>query len=296
MKVQFKTIGSLLGIAALLLVGVGVTPVYAGGGYQAVNDYASTTTNLSINIDVFANDTGNYNEYTLTVETPPNHGDTQVSINAGSAFITYFPDFEYRGDDSFTYNACETGYINCRTATVYVTIGSMDSDLDGITDSQEPGDINGDGTMDKFQNNVTAINGGYLSVNSDCTLSNVKDFTSMNVPNVAGLTASSVLTFEATGCPTANVVYSFNNFGTAFADLQIQKYGLNSAGTLGWFDFKSNTTVPDGVGLSNLVIEYTLTDGGIGDNGLDGKIVDPIVIYTNSNIAQTGLIRTGGIF
>jgi hypothetical protein len=308
MKIQFKTIGSLLGIAALLLVGVGVVPVNAinsGTDFTAVNDEISTVKNNSVIIDVFANDIGTPNEYTLGILFAPSHGNAVVIGDQGTYKIQYFPRTDYIGYDVFSYYACnEQG--DCVSGDKYGRIlvnviedNSVDSDGDGVSDSQERGDINGDGTLDKDQANVATINGGYVEVDSSCILRNVKDFTAKTLPSIAGLTASSVLSFDAEGCTTTEVKYNVTT-GLSFDAVQIQKYGLNSTGTVGWFDFKNNVQLLGGSDTGNVLLSYTLTDGGLGDNGTDGKLVDPIVIYTNANIAQSGapagLIRTGGIF
>jgi hypothetical protein len=69
----------------------------------AMNDLATTLENFHVTIDVLANDTDNDGEksyWGLSVVKPPANG--QVVINYDKT-ITYFPDKDFTGTDSFTY-------------------------------------------------------------------------------------------------------------------------------------------------------------------------------------------------
>lgn len=85
---------------------------------DAVDDSAATDKNTPVNIDVLANDS-DPNGDPLTVQNvsdPPNG----TVVNNGTS-VTYDPDPNFVGTDSFTYQACDPGGL-CDTATVTVTV------------------------------------------------------------------------------------------------------------------------------------------------------------------------------
>ena len=85
------------------------------------NDEMSVAENDSITIDVIANDNdvdGNLDPTTVTVESGPTDGVT--SVEAGGS-ITYTPDTGFSGDDTFTYQVCDT-FDACDIATVTITV------------------------------------------------------------------------------------------------------------------------------------------------------------------------------
>src|SRR4029079_13027249 len=93
---------------------VTVTPV--NDAPTAVNDSAATAEDQSITLAVLANDTDIDPGTTLTpvVTTGPSHGTTIVNADRT---ITYTPNANYAGPDSFTYTATD-GALNSNIATV----------------------------------------------------------------------------------------------------------------------------------------------------------------------------------
>ena len=71
----------------------------------AKNDTASTTSNTAVTIAVLSNDLGNLNPSSITIGTPPAHG--TLNINTSTGQITYTPNSNYVGSDSFTYTVCD---------------------------------------------------------------------------------------------------------------------------------------------------------------------------------------------
>jgi len=84
----------------------------------ALDDGATTPEDTPVDIDVLANDSDPDGD-NLVVEsvTQPENG---TVVNNGSD-VTYIPDSDFHGEDTFTYTACDDQCGNA-TATVYVTV------------------------------------------------------------------------------------------------------------------------------------------------------------------------------
>ena len=83
----------------------------------AVDDSATTDEETAVTIDVKANDAWNDNA-TLTSTTDPANG--SISVGADGQ-ITYTPDADFEGTDSFTYTLTDDNG-DTSTATVTVTV------------------------------------------------------------------------------------------------------------------------------------------------------------------------------
>ena len=94
---------------------------------KAVDDTATTPQNTAVQTDVLANDSASatgspLNPASVTVTVPATHGSTTVDPATGR--ITYTPDTNYSGPDSYTYQVCDSSTPTpiCDTATVSVTV------------------------------------------------------------------------------------------------------------------------------------------------------------------------------
>ena len=111
----------------------------------ANNDAISVDENSSVSgIDLLANDSDPDMDL-LTINTTPvvraAHG--RLVINANGS-IQYTPDADYFGNDTFTYEVCDSKG-GCATATVTITINEVNTDYD---DDGIPNDVEGDGDTD----------------------------------------------------------------------------------------------------------------------------------------------------
>ena len=94
-------------------------------GINAVDDSASVDEDSSVNIDVLENDTdldGNVDASTLVVLTGPTNGTLVIEVDGT---LTYTPDANYTGSDSFTYEVCDDGTplpATCDQADVTLTV------------------------------------------------------------------------------------------------------------------------------------------------------------------------------
>ncbi|MBM1107961.1 gliding motility-associated C-terminal domain-containing protein [Aurantibacter crassamenti] len=141
---------------------------------DAIDDAVVTNENTPITIDILDNDndipiTGN-----IITSNPPNGA---VILNNGGTpndpsddSVTYTPTIGSVGTDSFTYTICDS-IGNCSTATVSIVVTNavdLDGDNDGIVDSFE--DLNLDGDGDPSTDPTDSDNDGipdYLDIDSD---------------------------------------------------------------------------------------------------------------------------------
>ncbi len=91
---------------------------------EAVDDAPSRfDEDTSVTIDVLANDSDPENDdLTVTSVTRPSNGSAVLNSDGT---ITYTPNANYHGSDSFTYRARDTGNLNSDVATVALTIDGM---------------------------------------------------------------------------------------------------------------------------------------------------------------------------
>jgi len=89
----------------------------------ANNDSSSTDEDTAVSIFVLSNDTDADNDpLAVTSLIQPSHG--TATLNIFQTVVTYTPDPDYHGSDSFTYKASD-GKANSNTATVTVTVSSI---------------------------------------------------------------------------------------------------------------------------------------------------------------------------
>mgnify|MGYP000247609416 CR=1 FL=1 len=92
----------------------------------AVNDEVSTDEDVAIDIDVLANDTdpdGDIDPTTVTITSQPDHG--SVSVDPVTGVVTYTPDQDYNGPDSFAYTVDDATGTTSNAATVSITVDPL---------------------------------------------------------------------------------------------------------------------------------------------------------------------------
>lgn len=143
---------------------------------DAFEDVAVAMEDQTIAIDVLVNDNDIPGLGTFTITTPTN-GKAVVNNNGSpnnltDDTVTYTPDPTFVGTDQFTYTICDD-QGNCSTANVRVIVNAvgvvnLDSDRDGILDSFE--DLNLDGDNDPSTDPTDSDGDGipdYLDIDSD---------------------------------------------------------------------------------------------------------------------------------
>ncbi len=83
----------------------------------AITDYGTTMENTPVVIPILVNDTLPNDPPSITIVSGPSNG--MVEINVDST-VTYTPDLDFCGLDSFVYEICDN--VDCDTATVYITV------------------------------------------------------------------------------------------------------------------------------------------------------------------------------
>ena len=178
----------------------------------AGDDSDSTAEDTTVTIDVLANDTDvddGLDPASVTVTSGPVNGSTSVNPDGS---IDYTPDPDWSGSDSFTYEVCDV-FGDCDTATVDVTVNSVNDGPDAVDDSET---VNEDSsvTVDVLGNDsdvddgldpasVTVTSGpanGSTSVNPDGSIDYTPD------PNFFGSDSFTYEVCDFSGaCDTATV-------------------------------------------------------------------------------------------
>ena len=97
----------------------------------AHDNHATTDEDTPVDIDVLANDNdpdGTLDPASVAITSLPAHG--TVSVDPSTGVITYTPDPDWSGDDTFSYQVCDDQGA-CDTADVTVTV-------DPVNDAQPP--------------------------------------------------------------------------------------------------------------------------------------------------------------
>ncbi|MEO0526582.1 MAG: gliding motility-associated C-terminal domain-containing protein [Bacteroidota bacterium] len=164
------TVCNSMGDCSTATVTVDVLPIV-----DAFDDSIAIDEDTPTNIDILVNDNDLPALGTLTT-TNPASGTVVVNDNGtpndpSDDDVTYTPNIGFVGTDTFTYTICDN-QGNCSTATVSIIVNAMgadiDSDDDGIVDSFEDLDLDGDG--DPATNPTDSDNDGfpdYLDIDSD---------------------------------------------------------------------------------------------------------------------------------
>ncbi|WP_407265436.1 Ig-like domain-containing protein [Tenacibaculum maritimum] len=116
-------------------VSVGATP-------DSQNDTANTTEDTAVTVDIYGNDNDIPTDGSL-VTTNPTNGTVTID-NGGTPndpsddVVTYTPDADFNGTDSFDYTVCDNASpANCTTSTVNVSVGATPDSQNDMADTTE---------------------------------------------------------------------------------------------------------------------------------------------------------------
>ena len=128
----------------------------------ASNDSATTDEDNDVTIDVLSNDTdvdGSLDPASVSVTSAPSNGTTAVN---GDGSITYSPNADFNGSDSFSYEACDDGTPTpalCDTATVDVTVNPVNDDPTATAIS-DPSNVDGESVNLDVSGNFSDVDTG----------------------------------------------------------------------------------------------------------------------------------------
>ncbi len=147
--------------AARATATVTITVTSVNDAPVAVADNASTNEDNAININVPGNDTdvdGTVDLTSVVITTAPANG--TVLVNATTGQVTYTPNANYNGSDSFAYTIKDNDGLISNVATVTITVSSVNdvpvANNDAVTTTEDvavvigiaANDTDVDGTLD----------------------------------------------------------------------------------------------------------------------------------------------------
>uniref|UniRef100_UPI00261BD6EC Ig-like domain-containing protein n=1 Tax=uncultured Tenacibaculum sp. TaxID=174713 RepID=UPI00261BD6EC len=227
---------------------------------DAEDDTATTDEDEPVVIDVLDNDTDVPTSGTLTVSDPANG---TVTVDDGGTpddpsddTVTYTPDEDFNGTDTFTYTVCDNATpANCETATVTVDVNPTPDAFDDIeeTNGDDPviidifdndNDIPNDGTL-----TVTNPSNGTVTVDDNGTPNDPSDDVVTYTPN-PGFTGTDTFTYticdSATppNCSTATVTIEVSDpCLTVYNEFSPNGDGINDYLRINCIDNYTNNTV-----------------------------------------------------
>ncbi|MDI3325437.1 retention module-containing protein [Pontibacterium granulatum] len=124
----------------------------------AADDNVTTDEDVAVTIDVLANDTDLENDIdptTVVIQSGPSNGSVAVDLVTGE--VTYTPDGDYNGPDSFTYTVKDATGLESNVATVNITVDPV-ADKPVATDDNVTTDEDVAVTIDVLANDTDPEN------------------------------------------------------------------------------------------------------------------------------------------
>jgi hypothetical protein len=275
----------------------------------AVDDFAVTTEDDSVSIDVLANDSDpDGDSLSVTDLTNPPHGSV---VNDGGGTVTYTPEAGYAGSDSFVYDACDSKGL-CDQATVSLTVNAVndapDADGDSAT-TNEDDSVTVDVLANDSDPDGDSLSVSGLSDPSNGSVANNGDGTVTYTPN-GGFAGSDSFTYDACDpgglCDQATVTITVTAVNDApDADGDSATTAMDTPVTI---DVLANDSDPDGdsLSVSNLSdppngsvvddgggsVTYTPDLGFVGDDSFTYDACDPGGLCDQATVTVT---VTGGL-
>lgn len=265
-----------------------------------VDDFVTVNEDTFIDVPIFDNDSDLPSVGTL-VTTNPANGTVNINDNGTpndpkDDIVTYTPDPDYNGPDSFDYTVC-TSLGECSTATVTIDVRPVMDIIDDTAATEEnlpvtisilanDNDIPTSGTL-------TATDGsdGTVTINDGGTPTDPSDDTATYTPNFGylGVDTFTYTVCDSLGiCASATVTVFVNPLG---ADLDIDDDGIVNSfedlNTDGDNDPSTNPTDTDGDGLPDY-LDIDSDDDGIPDN-VEGQTTSGYVPPSLSDTDANGL-------
>ena len=183
----------------------------------ANDDVTSTTEDTSVVINVPSNDTDSngLNLSSVSIITAPING--IVTVNSSTGNITYTPNPNYSGSDSFVYSICDNGIpVMCDQATVTITVNPS-NDAPSFIPGSNQSICEGSGAQ-SITNWATSISSGPLNESGQALSFNVTNNNNILFAAQPAISSNGTLTFNPaigqSGIATVNVTLQ-DNGGTS---------------------------------------------------------------------------------
>ncbi|WP_417362394.1 Ig-like domain-containing protein [Gallaecimonas pentaromativorans] len=261
---------------------------YGGGSFSftaqdttpvANNDSFALTEDTPAQLAVLANDAvvrGSFNNASLVVVTQPQHG--TLSLNTGTGILTYSPEADYNGADSFTYQVQDSYGTLSNTATATLTLAAVNDPpraADDVASLQAGAEI----TVDVLANDAEVDSGDSI--------------------NAATLVIASKPEHGSASVQGGQIVYQADDDFTGVVTLRYQ-VGDTSQGALSNEATLTLTVLASGAPVANadaatldedtsLDIDVLANDSG---NGLDANTLAVVVAPSHGAVSLvSGMLR-----
>ncbi len=244
---------------------------------MATNDNATTDEDNAVAITVLSNDSadvGTLNASSVIVASAPTHGST--SVNTGSGVITYMPEADYSGADSFTYTVEDEDGVESNTATVNLTVNAVNDAPVAVADLAST-------TMD----NLVSVN--VAANDSDVDSGDAVDTATIAIVVTPGHGTAVVNSGEVDYTPTTGFIgtdyftYTIDDENGATSNAVVVTVNVTGVNTL-------PTAVDDSPSVgedSNVVIDVLANDSD-GDGSLDATTVAVLAQPTHGSTSVNG--------
>jgi len=258
---------------------------------DANDDATSTNEDNAVTVNVAANDTdpeNNLDVSSASVSTPPGNGG---AVSNGDGTITYTPNLNFNGTDSFTYQICDTTSL-CSTASVTVTVAAVNDPPDAVNDSAttdedtpvlvavSTNDTDVDGNLDATSVNVTGA-----PTNGSATPDGLGSITYSPALNYNGVDTFTYEICDTDGaCDTATVSITINPVNDP--PIAVNDASTTPEDTLRAIDVLANDSDVDGDPLTITNVGSTTsldTSAALNNNGTPGDPSDDFIDYTPTN-------------
>ncbi|MBG7610693.1 choice-of-anchor A family protein, partial [Polaribacter sp. BAL334] len=253
------------------------------------DDIATTNQNAPVVIDVIANDNDVPLVGTIVVSTPPTNGNVVITDpnntpnNPNDDVVTYTPNPNYNGPDSFEYTVCDVNNI-CDTAVVNITVLPLGTTYNPIL----PANcfnvfIENDVIVSGGSSNGSLAMGGDLTINGNYSVA-AQDCGCFDVDGVnIGLLVNGKVNYPFNGTPTPGVV-------TIAGSNQYVKIG-NANGSLTWYKDELNAPAPikitpDATYGNSTYIQLAGTSPGLGVDANNNPVFENNVFDFGSAFQQ----------
>lgn len=257
----------------------------------ANNDTTTTPEDQAVAINVLGNDSdpdGSLNPSSVTVAAAPGHGTT--SVNPADGVISYSPQANYYGSDSFTYTVRDEDGAISNAATVSVTIASRNdapvANADAATTPENTAvtifvldnDVDVDGSLqaasvtivqDPRFGMITAIDpvSGAISYTPDQGYQGADEFAYTVEDNEGALSNAATVTLSVTGTGSTTLTFLVSDDAYVKSSSPAKNYGVETTLRLRSGDptynnyFKFNLSGFSG-GVQSAKLRLYVTDGG----------------------------------